>query len=151
MLELHPPLSLSTLEDHMVLIEGGIMEIQGVNIQLDDFELCRYLVSQQLWKEVMGSYLTEIRFKNHHRLVENVSWDDIQNKFLPVLQEKTGDPIWGLPTEAQWEYAARGGKYAIDYTYPGSDQLKEVGWFNKNSYRETNPIACKRPQFTWTI
>ena len=160
MLQLHPTLSLSNLEKNMVLIEGGefLMGSEKYSsekpihkVKLDDYELCRYLVSQQLWKEVMGSDPEEIKFQNPHRPVERVSWDEIQDNFLPALREKTGDNSWCLPTEAQWEYAARGGKYAKGYTYAGSEQLKEVGWFedrNKteiNAYRETNPSACKRP------
>ncbi|MEM8900914.1 MAG: hypothetical protein AAGC85_22560, partial [Bacteroidota bacterium] len=104
--KLHPTLSLSTLQENMISIEGGIMKIQGVNIQLDDFELCRYLVSQQLWKEVMGSNPERIKFQNLHRPVEMVSWDDLQDKFLLALRKKTSDSSWCLPTETQWEYAA---------------------------------------------
>ena len=121
------------------------MNKQGVNIQLDDFELCRFLVSQQFWFEVMEQHSEKLYFQNPHRPVERVSWDDIQNEFLPTLREKTGNNSWCLPTEAQWEYAARGGKHTKSLTYAGSEQLKEVGWYGDNSLSETNPIACKRP------
>ncbi len=154
MLKLHPTLSLSTLEENMISIQGGefLMGSEEYDdekpihkVKLDNFELCRYPVSQQLWKDVMESDPEELYFQNPHRPVEDVSWDDIQTNFLPALREKTGSNSWCLPTEAQWEYAARGGKYARAYTYAGSEQLKEVGWYGDNSLSETNPIACKRP------
>ncbi len=142
---LHPTLSLSNLEDHMVPVEGGIMEIQWVNIQLDDFALCRFQVSQQLWKDVLGRYPKETHFQNPTRPAEMISWNDIQDTFLPALREQTGNDSWCLPTEAQWEYAARGGKYAKTYFYAGSEGAKELGWYAVSSSRETNPIGCKRP------
>lgn len=115
------------------------------SVQLDDYELCRYPVSQQLWCDVIGDFPEKIKFRNPHRPVERVSWDEIQDKFLPALKEKTENKNWRLPSEAQWEYAGLGGKYAVNYSYAGSDLLKEVGWYTENSFRETNPMGCKRP------
>ncbi|MEM8900913.1 MAG: formylglycine-generating enzyme family protein [Bacteroidota bacterium] len=146
MLQLHPTLSLSTLEENMVPIKGGIMEIQGVNIQLDDFELCRYPVSQQLWYDVMGAYPERIKFQNPHRPVEGVSWNDIQIKFLPVLRDKTREGIWCLPTEAQWEYAFRGGRLeSKSFSFGSSNEFNEVGWSRDTSFEETQIPGCKRP------
>ena len=142
MLQLPPPLSLSTLSQHMVPITGGIFEMGGESVldnakpihkvQLDDFEICRYPVSQQLWCDVMGKNPKELKFENRHRPVERISWDDIQEDFLPILREKTQDPSYCLPSEAQWEYAARGGMYAQGFTYSGANQAKEVAWYNAN-------------------
>ncbi|MEM7511775.1 MAG: SUMF1/EgtB/PvdO family nonheme iron enzyme, partial [Bacteroidota bacterium] len=112
MLKLHPILSLSTLEENMVLIEGGEFDMGGESVfnnakpihkvKLDDYELCRYPVSQQLWLEVMGAYPERIKFQNPHRPVERVSWDEIQKEFLPALRKRTRDDSWCLPTEAHW-------------------------------------------------
>ncbi len=143
-------LCLANLAQHMLPIEGGVFE-RGSDesihtIQLDNFELCRYPVSQQLWYEVMGKTPDELYFQNPHRPVERVSWDDISQEFLPALREKTGIPDYCLPTEAQWEYAARGGKCRTpDYRFSGSEAVKEVAWYDDNSFGETQPTGLKRP------
>ena len=134
--------------------ESGLLSAKPIHtVRLDNFEICRYPVSQQLWYEVMGENPEELMFENRNRPVERISWDDINDQFLPALRDKTGDNSYCLPTEAQWEFAARGGKWrakrraenVLSFAYSGSNNLKEVGWFNRNSYSETNLLSYKRP------
>jgi formylglycine-generating enzyme required for sulfatase activity len=74
--------------------------------------------------------------------VENVSWLDVQ-AFLNELNAKTGKK-YRLPTEAEWEFAAKGGKKSNGYTYAGSASLDEVGWYDGNSGRRPQPVGQKK-------
>lgn len=128
-----------------------------------DFTLGKYPVTQALWKAVMGKNNNPSHFKGENCPVEHVSWEDImtgnekkgkvaffkQLNAIPSIQqqnEKEGKQF-RLPNEAQWEYAARGGKYWRDfnYKYAGSNQLKEVAWYWGNSHRESKPVGLKMP------
>ena len=110
-------------------------------VTVPDFYLGKYPVTQGLWQAVMGE--NPSYFKGFNRPVERVSWDDAQ-VFLEKLNEQTGKS-YRLPTEAEWEYAARGGKYSQGCSYAGSSKPEEVGWYGYNSHGETKPVGMKLP------
>lgn len=107
----------------------------------NDYYMGKYEVTQALWKAVMGN--NPSRFKGDNLPVETVSWKDCQN-FLSNLNRITGK-TFRLPTEAEWEYAARGGNKSRGYQYSGSNNLLDVAWFKDNSGRETHAVGTKQP------
>lgn len=140
----------------MVFVEGGTFQMgatseQGSesdddekpvhNVTLSDFCIGKTEVTQALWQAVMGK--NPSKFKGDDRPVEKVSWYDCQN-FVEKLNAMTG-ANFRLPTEAEWEYAARGGKQNKGYKYSGSDNLGSVAWYEANSSNKTNPVATKQP------
>ena len=110
-------------------------------VTLNDFSIGKHEVTQAQWRAVMGS--NPSNFKNCDQCpVEQVSWEDIQ-LFLTQLNAKTGKK-YRLPTEAEWEYAARGGNQSNGYKYSGSNVLSDVAWFTDNSDSKTHPVGGKR-------
>ena len=127
----------------MVTVPGGTFTMGGTSEQgsdpdsdekpthqvtLSSFSIGQTEVTQELWQAVMGS--NPSRFKGPRRPVEMVSWDDCQT-FIRKLNSLTGQNF-RLPTEAEWEYAARGGSSG-GTKYAGSDNLDNVAWYWKNS------------------
>ena len=109
-------------------------------VMLDDYYIGETQVTQALWQAVMGN--NPSNWKGDNLPVETISWNDCQ-EFIKKLNQLTGR-TFALPTEAQWEFAARGGNQSIGYKYAGSNNLGEVAWFRDNSNRETHPIAQKK-------
>ena len=95
-------------------------------------------VTQALWKAVMGSNPSD--FKGDNKPVENVSWNDCQT-FISRLNAATGKNF-RLPTEAEWEFAARGGNKSNHYQYSGSNNLRDVAWYYANSNSTTHDVAA---------
>ena len=106
----------------------------------NDYYMGKYEVTQALWQAVMNS--NPSYFKGDNLPVEQVSWDDCQ-EFLSKLNSITGK-TFRLPTEAEWEYAARGGKKSRGYQYSGSNNLSDVAWYKDNSDRKTHAVGSKQ-------
>jgi formylglycine-generating enzyme required for sulfatase activity len=109
-------------------------------VTLSDFQIGKYEVTQVQWTAMMGDNPSS--FKGENLPVENVSWDDVQ-EFIRKLNEMTGGN-YRLPTEAEWEYAARGGSQSRGYKYSGSNDAGDVAWFRDNSERMTHPVGTKK-------
>ena len=116
-------------------------------VTVSTFSIGETEVTQELWQAVMGSNPSS--FKGPRRPVENVSWEDCQN-FIRELNSLTGRHF-RLPTEAEWEYAARGGRKANGHKYAGSSAIDNVAWFYGNSgsplsglCSQTHDVATKR-------
>ena len=106
----------------------------------NDYYIGKYEVTQALWKAVMGKNPSD--FKGDNLPVEKVSWDDCQ-EFISKLNRITGK-TFRLPTEAEWEYAARGGKKSRGYQYSGSNNLSDVAWYVGNSWSKTHAVGSKQ-------
>ncbi len=140
----------------MVLVEAGTFTMGATSEQEDpwddekpvhqvtltnDYYIGKTEVTQALWKAVIGS--NPSFFEGDNKPVESVSWDDCQ-EFISKLNTATGKNF-RLPTEAEWEFAARGGNKSNHYQYSGSDDIDDVAWYHDNSGHETHDIASKRP------
>ena len=143
----------------MVYVEGGTFNMGATEeqkadaeedespvheVKLDDYYIGETVVTQELWKAVMKR--NPSLFQDSDNLpVERVSWDDAI-EFIKKLNDKT-KRTFRLPTEAEWEYAARGGKEGKDkgYKYSGSNYIDRVAWYRKNSEFETHPVKSKCP------
>ena len=140
----------------MVFVEGGVfmmgatpeqdddaweLEFPAHQVKLSSFYICKYEVTQELWELVMGSNPSTGTGKNMP--VDMVSWDDCQ-KFIEKLNEMTG-VTFRLPTEAEWEFAARGGNKSRHCKYSGDNEVGRVAWYNLNAEDTSHPVGKKAP------
>lgn len=135
----------------MVSVEGGAFYMGGTGSAATDnekplhseyvssFLIGKTEVTQELWMAVMGSNPSYT--KGDKLPVENVSWNDCK-EFVDALNKLTGNNF-RLPTEAEWEYAARGGKETHGYVYSGSNNPTDVAWYDTNSGGKTHAVATK--------
>ena len=109
------------------------------------FYIGKYLVTQEQWQAIMGSNPSD--FEGNNLPVENVSWNNTQ-EFFAKLNARTGRN-YRLSTEAEWEFAARGGTAdsfcAGGCKYSGSNTTESIGWFDENSNDSTQPVGTKQP------
>lgn len=135
----------------MIKVEGGRFTMFSMSqascipgkpqeVVLDDYYICDTVVTQELWKAVMGRKFPLLSFVGDLLPVNNLTWEE-SYQFINKLSALT-NRNYHLPSEAQWEYAAIGGKKSLGYKHAGSDDLKKVGWANVN---ELKPVAQLMP------
>lgn len=129
----------------MVYVEGGTYQMgetgKTEETTVGNFHIGKTEVTQELWKAVMGKNPSTARGRVKERPVETVSWSDCK-EFIEKLNQLTGQKF-RLPTEEEWEYAARGGSKSLNYKFSGGDVIGKVGWYSKNSETTTHPVATK--------
>ena len=141
----------------MVRVTGGTFTMGGTEDQkpdankdeyplhkvtLSDYYIGKYETTQELWTAVMGDNPSYWDI-NPKLPIEQVTWDKVQG-FIQKLNELTG-LSFALPTESQWEFAARGGNNSLGYMYSGSNNLDSVAWFADNSESKTHEVGTKQP------
>lgn len=112
------------------------------SVTISSFYIGKYEVTQKQWQDIMGTNPSHNAGCDNCP-VEQVSREDIQT-FIQKLNNKTGKN-YRLPTESEWEFAARGGNNCKYYKYAGSSTIDDVAWYDKNSYGKTQPVGKKTP------
>ena len=151
-------------EPEMVFVQGGMFimgctseqgsdchgrEMPIHQVTISDFYIGRYEVTQKQWREIMGTDIRQqcgdtswpIKGEGDNYPMYYINWNDVQ-VFISRLNAKTGQN-YRLPTEAEWEYASRGGIKSKGYKYSGSNAAVEVAWYDDNSDGTTHPVGTR--------
>jgi formylglycine-generating enzyme len=145
----------------MIVVQGGTFSMGSASgnsdeqpvhsVTLSSYYIGKYEVTQKQWKEVVQwkqeSATTPLNpdpssNKGDYLPVESINWDDIQT-WIGYINEKEGTIKYRLPTEAEWEFAARGGTKSQGYTYSGSNIIDDVAWYSVNSSKKTHTVGTK--------
>ena len=158
----------NSTEPEMVFVKGGTFimgcstyeqgndcggyESPNHQVRVSDFYIGKYEITQKQWKEIMGTDVHQqrdkantswpLRGEGDNYPMYYVSWYEVQ-EFISRLNARTGQN-YRLPTEAEWEYAARGGNKSQGYTYSGSNIITDVAWCNENSGEKAHPVGRKQ-------
>ena len=134
----------------LLLLNRGVMTAPH-KVTVDDYYIAKTTVTQGFWRAIMGTTLTDFASQlgvctygvGDDYPMYFISWDDCE-EFIGKLNEIT-QMNFRLPTEAEWEFACRGGKNSKKYKYSGSNDIDEVAWYSDNSNASTQPVATKAP------
>jgi len=153
----------------MIHVTGGTFQMGGTKDQyekpvhavtLSDFQISKYQITQEMYQQVMGSNPSPLKSSNlpaeHVNWFEAIEFCNRLSRFNGLREcyiKRGHDDIYcefnadgfRLPTEAEWEYAARGGNQSKGYEYSGSNILSEVAWYSENSNGQAQPVGLKKP------
>jgi len=144
------------VEKDLVLVKGGSFvmgsscenaaltaaECPPHEVKVDDFYIGKYEVTQGLFNQVLGTNISY--FQGDDKPINNISWQQV-HFFIEKLNEKTG-LTFRLPTEAEWEFAARGGNLTKGYLFSGSDNIDDVAWYAGNANNKARSVGLKQPK-----
>lgn len=135
----------------LIFVEGGTFTMgcdscesytrPAHEVTVSDFYMYKFEIMQRYWYELQQ--IIPDKYYRQDRPMVNVSWNDCQ-QFIQYLNNLTG-LTFRLPTEAEWEFAARGGNLSRNYPYSGGDTLRKVGWYCDNSHNQAHKITTLRP------
>lgn len=159
-LNMNKEFTLGRISFTMIYVEGGTFTMGATSEQgrgtdkdekpahqvtLSDYYIGQTEVTQDLWEEIMGDVPLK-KYNGSKYPVSKVSWEDCQkfiDKLNIVFASQLSGKRFALPTEAQWEYAARGGKKSKGYKYSGSNTVGNVAWYKDNSDQLSHPVGTK--------